>query len=260
MEHNTCAITVDVESDIPEVNFADLDELYYLLELLKEHRIYCTFFFTGRFVEKMPNLVDSVRENGHEVAFHGYAHECWKRDSKTKIHDLRRLNALLCSLNLHSVGFRAPFLAIDNEVLWHLEEMGFSYDSSTLQARIPKIMQLFSPYMYNNAVEEIESTFLTEIPISTIPFLGFPYALNWLSILGASMYKAFIPAAHTEKLLVFYMHPYDMSCRPKRLGIPPAVRYMTRKDSKKVLQDFIVHLSDRNYKFVRLVDELKKLR
>jgi len=256
LKRSACAITVDVESDIPEVNFTDIDELCYLLEMFKDQRICCTFFFTGRFVEKMPDLVNSVRKNGHEVAFHGYAHESWKRESRAKIQDLQRLNALLQSLNIHSAGFRAPFLAIDKEILWHLREMGFRYDSSTLQTRISKIFRLFSPYTYNIAVGQTEPAFLTEIPISTIPILGFPYTLNWLSIFGASMYKALIPTAQTERLLVFYMHPYDILCQPKRFGIPAAFRGLTRRDSKKVLQDFLMYLSDRNYKFVKLIDEL----
>lgn len=45
-----------------------------MLETLAEERVEATFFVTGRFAEKFPDIVVQIAEAGHEVSNHGYAH------------------------------------------------------------------------------------------------------------------------------------------------------------------------------------------
>lgn len=257
LERSLCALTVDVESDLNEVKFSDIDEIYYLLDLFKSLRISCTFFFTGRFIEKMPDIVNSVAERGHEVALHGYAHESWKvhkRNTEAKIKDLRKLSELMSSLSMQPLGFRAPFLSIDYQVLKYLKEIGFVYDSSVFQNSVPKPIRLLTPQIYDQLIET-SNPFLVEFPISTMPFFKIPCSLNWLLMVGPLMYKI-TTRAYSGKMLVFYMHPYDLLPRTQRFGIPSHARFFGQKDSKKTLNSFIKYLLKRNYAFVRLMDEL----
>ncbi|KAB2954345.1 polysaccharide deacetylase family protein [Heliorestis acidaminivorans] len=65
-EVNKIALAINVdwgEEYIPEI-----------LEILKQHNSKATFFFTGRFAEKLPDIVKMVFQEGHEIGNHGYSH------------------------------------------------------------------------------------------------------------------------------------------------------------------------------------------
>lgn len=48
-----------------------------LLDLLKAHGVRATFFLTGERAEAHPELVQRIREEGHQVEGHGYWHTPW---------------------------------------------------------------------------------------------------------------------------------------------------------------------------------------
>jgi peptidoglycan/xylan/chitin deacetylase (PgdA/CDA1 family) len=45
-----------------------------VLEILREHGVHATFFLSGRWVEKYPDLAQQVLADGHEIANHSYTH------------------------------------------------------------------------------------------------------------------------------------------------------------------------------------------
>ena len=50
------------------------DIIPHMLDTLAEQNTQATFFVTGRFAEKFPEIVAQIAEAGHEVGNHGYAH------------------------------------------------------------------------------------------------------------------------------------------------------------------------------------------
>ena len=65
-DKNLVAITVNVdwgEDILPE-----------MLKVFKEKDVKATFFITGRFAEKFPDLVKEIAADGHEIGSHGYSH------------------------------------------------------------------------------------------------------------------------------------------------------------------------------------------
>jgi len=48
-----------------------LHSLEKTLDLLDEHNLRATFFIVGELAEKHPEIVEKLRENSHEIAFHG---------------------------------------------------------------------------------------------------------------------------------------------------------------------------------------------
>ena len=46
-----------------------------LLELYSKYDVEGTFYFTGTFVEKIPEAIELVMDYGHEIGCHGYSHE-----------------------------------------------------------------------------------------------------------------------------------------------------------------------------------------
>jgi peptidoglycan/xylan/chitin deacetylase (PgdA/CDA1 family) len=49
-----------------------------LLALLKAHGVKATFFLTGERAKKRPDLVEKIREAGHQIEDHGQIHQAWK--------------------------------------------------------------------------------------------------------------------------------------------------------------------------------------
>ena len=50
------------------------DVLPGMLDTLAEENVKATFFVTGRFAEKFPELVRNIADAGHEIGNHGYKH------------------------------------------------------------------------------------------------------------------------------------------------------------------------------------------
>lgn len=50
------------------------DVLPEMLQVLAKENVQVTFFVTGRFAEKNPDLVREIAANGHEIGNHGYSH------------------------------------------------------------------------------------------------------------------------------------------------------------------------------------------
>ena len=50
------------------------DVLPDMLDTLRNQNVQATFFVTGRFAEKFPDIVMQIAEAGHEIGNHGYAH------------------------------------------------------------------------------------------------------------------------------------------------------------------------------------------
>ena len=50
------------------------DILPQMLDILKSKSVKATFFMTGRFAKKFPELVQRIAQEGHEIGNHGYSH------------------------------------------------------------------------------------------------------------------------------------------------------------------------------------------
>jgi hypothetical protein len=46
-----------------------------LLRMLRRRAIQATFFVPGYTAERWPDVVQAIRDEGHEIAHHGYLHE-----------------------------------------------------------------------------------------------------------------------------------------------------------------------------------------
>ncbi|KPD00021.1 Peptidoglycan-N-acetylmuramic acid deacetylase PdaC [Geobacillus sp. BCO2] len=64
-------------SDCLALTFDDGPDPYYtpkLLDLLKKYGVKATFFVVGRKVERYPDIVRRMAEEGHEIGIHNYRH------------------------------------------------------------------------------------------------------------------------------------------------------------------------------------------
>lgn len=187
-----------------------------ILSLLCEFNIKATFFVVGWVAERNPALVLKIKEQGHEIGCHSYAHrKVYDFTAEEFREDTLRAKDILETITGDKVlGYRAPSYSITHKSLWALdilEELGFCYDSS-----------IFPVYHDNYGIPDSprfkyvpEGSGLTEYPISTALILGrnipisgggyfrlFPY---WFTKMGLSSINQ-----KEQQPFMFYLHPWEV--------------------------------------------------
>jgi peptidoglycan/xylan/chitin deacetylase (PgdA/CDA1 family) len=61
-----------------------------LLKILEKHQVKALFFCTGILAEKHPELIDAIRNNGHNIGNHSYSHpDGWKTCTRRYCDDMK---------------------------------------------------------------------------------------------------------------------------------------------------------------------------
>jgi len=121
------------------------------LDIFRKTNLKTTFYVVGEIFEWYPELIDSIREDGHEIGFQSHTHSL--------IHNRRDLEAQLklgrrVIDEIGPAGFRSPQVMMKREYLPILKDHGFTYDSS-----------VYAPF---NVEEVLDG--LVEAPVSTYPY------------------------------------------------------------------------------------------
>jgi len=230
-------LTVDVEDwyhicgvsdSIPRETWNDLesrvvDNTRRILEILNQAGTRATFFILGVIAERHPEIVHEIRELGHEVASHGYAHKrVYTMTPDSFRDDLRKSIEILSGITAENLkGFRAPEWSVRDDSQWALDillEQGLVYDSSMAplpiigNPRYPKI-----PWKHGLAQGE-----MWEIPplVGETPFFNIPLGGGWglrtfpYRLIRTTIHKT----NHKGMPAALFLHPreFDPDCpRPK---------------------------------------------
>ncbi len=97
----------------------------FVLNKLKELNIQATFFLLGQNVQKFPDLVQQIRNNGHLIGNHTFTHTnlFFKNKAFLKDEILRTKEVLELSIGSHSHFFRPPYGYFDWTTLKVLREL-----------------------------------------------------------------------------------------------------------------------------------------
>lgn len=91
-----------------------------ILQILREHNVRITMFFTGKFAEQYPVYVKQAAADGHELGNHTYSHmDARKMTDAGLKQELTRTEKIISKLTGLSTKplWRAPFGARNNHVL-----------------------------------------------------------------------------------------------------------------------------------------------
>ncbi|UNC93798.1 polysaccharide deacetylase family sporulation protein PdaB [Candidatus Contubernalis alkalaceticus] len=98
-----------------------------ILEVLRENDLKTTFFLTGFWLEKYPDMVKQISEEGHEIGNHTYTHPhlntLSEAEIKSEIEKTHRLIKDICGQEANL--FRPPFGEYSNKVIKTLDECGY---------------------------------------------------------------------------------------------------------------------------------------
>ena len=99
-----------------------------ILKTLAKHGLHCTFFLTGKWIERYPDLARRIVAEGHEIGNHTYSHPRLTSLSDKDIGEqVERTEQLALRITGASTKplFRPPFGARDKHVLGVLGKMGY---------------------------------------------------------------------------------------------------------------------------------------
>ena len=119
VSENNISITFD---DSPNPNFTPK-----VLELLKKYNANATFFLIGKNVEKHPNIVQKIVNDGHTIGNHSYSHSnnFGFFSSKKIVAELNKTDKIIESITTKKTKlFRPPFGVTNPNIKRALRETG----------------------------------------------------------------------------------------------------------------------------------------
>lgn len=229
-----------------------------VLDILKEANASATFFVLGYVAEHHPELVKRIKDEGHEVATHGYAHRPITKQTPQEFEDdlLRSIQILEDITGERIVGYRAPEFTVIEETSWAidvLKKTGLKYDSSVFPVRthlygVPHA-PLF-PYHISSSNIKVDdpTTQFLEIPLSVYRIPG--TSMN-IPIAGG-FYLRFLPYPFIKHALrkinklnqvaVCYIHPWELDPYQPKIDSLAWYHYWrlssTQKKFRQLLRDF----------------------
>ncbi len=180
-----------------------------ILAFLRERKLTITFFIVGQDAALASNqeVLRSIADAGHEIGNHSFAHEPWlhlyTQDELRK--DLREAHDhIRRATGRAPVGFRGPGFSLSTDTLRTLLELGYEYDATVFPNALNPLARAYFFAGSNLSREErkrrgalfgtfrdalrpvkpfrwkIDTTQLTEIPVTTMPFFRLPIHLSYI--------------------------------------------------------------------------------
>ncbi|PIE22212.1 MAG: polysaccharide deacetylase family protein [Planctomycetota bacterium] len=196
------------------------------LDLLDEYDAKASFFCLGWIAERLPDLIGEIAARGHEVASHGYDHECLPDLGPDGFReDLRRTAAILEPLSgQRPKSFRACTWSITDKTPWALPilaEEGYRRDSSIHPVPHPEYGMPKAP-LFAHELEPLSGKKLFELPPLVVERFGKRLAL------GGGGYLRLFPVRWIHKALrhrerigepsCIYLHPWELDPGQPRMG------------------------------------------
>ncbi|MGD8506140.1 MAG: polysaccharide deacetylase family protein [Candidatus Bathyarchaeota archaeon] len=204
-------------------------DIHLTLDLLEKYRTEATIFVVGEIAQDHPELIEQIRDSGHELGFHGYDHEpLWEKTDREFQSEVKLFNS---TIGGKCVGFRAPSFSIDDKTKWALkvlEESGYKYDSSIFPVKTSlygiKDAPL-NPYKpsFNDLTKQDPNRKLWEFPLLVYPLLRFriPAAGGfYLRLFPLSLIINAIKKANRNGYpAILYIHTWELNPETPRLKL-----------------------------------------
>ncbi len=99
-----------------------------MLEIFNENDIKITFFVTGRWAEKNPDILKLIYNNGHEIGNHGYSHRDYDKLSfeQNKSEILRADKLINQVVNIKPKFFAPPSGAYNDSTVKAAKDLGYN--------------------------------------------------------------------------------------------------------------------------------------
>ena len=216
-------------------------------DILKDYDIKATFFIVGEIAEKHPHILNKIKKNNCEIAFHGYHHRpLWNINSSILYKEIYKFNKIVKRVvNEKCIGFRAPSYSLNQETAWALkvlQECKFKYDSSIFPIKTPLYgisNAPFTPYYpsFNNIMIRSSKREILEFPALILKtlFLKIPTAGGfYLRTLPFSFFKKAIFNMNKKGYpAVISIHPWELNNNTPRIKLGFIKSFVTYHNKDK---------------------------
>lgn len=201
---------------------SDVEEsIQRIITLFDGLNIRATFFVLGSTAERYPEIIDMIKDAGHEISSHGYYHQWNGEDTTVFRHHLHRFKKHVFA---HPKGFRFPNYYFRFDVLDILSDEGFLYDSSMVPSyNIPGWYgdphAPVKPHVHTLK----EDHGILEFPISVSPYLRLPGAGGWFLRNASFLWTYYVITSQLKHIdyANIYFHNWEISPNnPHHKGIP----------------------------------------
>jgi len=221
-----------------------VDSVKTVLDLLSRSKTRATFFIVGELASEYPDLIQHIREAGHELGIHGHTHtplfDLTPDEFTTEVAEA--IEAIENATGITPAGFRAPNFSLTEETKWALpilNDSELAYDSSLFPVKTPLYgvakaplepfnVDRFTPF---ELPEETKRAYtLKEFPLSTLvtpvraPIAGGFYArvapLRFLTYGITHLNRRGLPAN-------LYFHPWEFNPAVKSPELPLHKRFVS---------------------------------
>jgi len=200
-----------------------------LLDLLASRNVRATFFVLGWNARRFPELVREIRDAGHEIGSHGFAHRCvFDQTPDEFAQDLAlAADAIGEACGATPRSYRAPSFSVTPRTVWALDvldRLGYRADSSVFPILHERYGFMAAPRLPCQVRLNGHSR-LMEAPPSTLRILGrnYPFA-------GGAYWRILPPrAVHSfcrllnrrGEPVIFYVHPWELDPDIPRFRLSP---------------------------------------
>ena len=210
-----------------------------ILDWLSKNQTFATFFVVGEIFQKMPELIDLIIDNGHEIGFHTMTHKRL-HEIATQENFEKELEEFKKITNNKSKGFRAPTFSLDSTTSWAIDALknfGYDYDTSIVPAKTKMYgLSNAEKYPYRISSKTLEKqdkeSQLLEFPLMCTEFLGKKIPA------GGGFYLRILPLKIIERTIkqysknskpgVFYIHSWELTPEHMpRLELPIKEKFVT---------------------------------
>ncbi len=261
-----------------------------VLELLRQIGLKITFFIVGMDAlrEENKKYIKQIVSEGHEVGNHSFSHEPWfsfysKEKTRKEIADAEM--AIVEATGESLLGFRGPGFSLNGFLCDLLAERQYLYDTSSLPTFLGPLARAyyFKTAVLNDEQKDIRRDLfgnfanglrpvkpylwksksgnkILEIPVTTIPFIKFPFHLSYLmyiaryseSLMRQYLNLAILLCRLSRTPVNFLLHPLDLIGweEAPELAFFPAMDVSAKK--KKQIFTAVVSKLMAHFKLVRL--------
>jgi len=217
-----------------------------------------TFFTLGWIAKRLPNLMNEIKNRGHEIASHGFNHNLCNNESHDDLkNDLIKSKNLLEDITGVKVsGYRAPNFSINSEILNQIKECGYLYDSSynsfSLNPRYGRVN--LNGQNKIGVMIKLSDNFY-ELPLSNlkfrkkiIPFSGGGYFRLFPSIIFNRGVRSIL---NKDGVYLIYMHPWEFDPNQPRVNSASSFlkfrHYINLERTESKLKSLIRHFKQSEF-------------
>ncbi|WP_053957653.1 polysaccharide deacetylase family protein [Inediibacterium massiliense] len=175
------------------LTFDDGPSKYYtekVLDILKQYEVKATFFVIGRHIERYPQELVLMSQQGHEIANHSFNHKNFNKLTKAEIEEelIQTQKILDDTIGNHTNIFRPPYGAMGKNSLEAVNALGYNVVNWSVDTRdwsgipVENIMEKVKQQLHSGGIILMHSSGKKKAMENML--IALPQIIEWAKMQG----------------------------------------------------------------------------